>query len=98
MLGQGRILMHHFVLGELAIGHLSPRAQIISDLSDLPRAETAMDYEVLRFIEAQSLSGIGIGYIDAHLLTSVRLTPETALWKRDKRLHAAAALGMAAKA
>jgi predicted nucleic acid-binding protein len=42
--------------------------------------------EVLSFIEQQSLHGLGIGYVDAHLLASVRLTPGSALWTRDKRL------------
>nr|MBW4036397.1 type II toxin-antitoxin system VapC family toxin [Pseudomonadota bacterium] len=40
--------------------------------------------------------GIGIGYIDAHLLASTLLTPDAALWTRDRRLHAAAQrLGLA---
>jgi len=36
------------------------------------------------------LAGSGIGYVGAHLLASAALTPETFLWTRDKRLHAAA--------
>lgn len=49
-------------------------------------------------IEAEKLYGTGIGYIDAHLLASVRLTPGTQLWTRDKRLRAhAERLGVAAE-
>ena len=33
---------------------------------------------------------VGIGYVDAHLLASVRLSSPARLWTRDKRLHAAA--------
>jgi hypothetical protein len=37
------------------------------------------------------LSGLGIGYVDAHLLASVKLTDDARLWTRDGRLAAAAA-------
>lgn len=49
------------------------------------------------FIRRNDLSGSGIGYADAHLLVSTRLTPGTGLWTRDRRLLAAARrLGLAA--
>jgi hypothetical protein len=49
-----------------------------------------MQEEVLELIETGALYGLGIGYIDAHLLASVRLTAGTLLWTRDKLLHAVA--------
>jgi hypothetical protein len=45
---------------------------------------------VLGYIERQSLFGLGIGYVDAHLLAAVRLTPGASLWTRDKRLRGVA--------
>jgi hypothetical protein len=45
---------------------------------------------VLDFIERQTLFGSGLGYIDIHLLASVRLTPGALLFTRDKRLNKAA--------
>jgi predicted nucleic acid-binding protein len=36
------------------------------------------------------LPGLGIGYIDAHLLAAAQLTPDASLWTHDKRLAAAA--------
>jgi len=90
LLNANEIAIHPFIIGELALGSLAARKPTLLTLNDLPRLETAMEYEVLRFIETHALFGIGIGYIDAHLLTSVRLTPGTALWTRDKRLKAAA--------
>ena len=52
--------------------------------------------EVLGFIDQATLAGSGIGYIDAHLLAAVRLTPASQLWSRDKRLSAVAVrLGLA---
>jgi len=41
---------------------------------------------VLLFIEQHALAGRGIGYIDAHLLASTRLTSDARFWTRDKRL------------
>jgi len=91
ILDNDQIFMHPLVLGELALGNLSPRAQLLADLKDLPQIDTAMDDEVLRFVEVHKLFGIGIGYIDAHLLVSARLVPDTTIWTRDKRLESAAA-------
>jgi predicted nucleic acid-binding protein len=53
---------------------------------------------VASLIERERLFGLGIGYVDAHLLASVRLTDEASLWTRDKRLAAVAErLAVAAK-
>lgn len=96
LLDRGLVLAHPFVIGELALGSLRRRAEILSALLDLPQATRAADDEVLAFIDRVGLHGLGIGYVDAHLLTSVRLTPDARLWTRDRRLLAAAArLGVA---
>ena len=90
LLDAGKVVAHPFVVGEIALGHLAPRDVILQELSSLPVANVADDSEVMDFIENNRLSGIGIGYVDAHLLAAIRLTPGTALWTRDKRLHAVA--------
>jgi hypothetical protein len=60
-------------------------------------AKLATDSEVLHMIDATQLYGAGLGYVDVHLIASVRLTSGTSLWTRDKRLHATASrLGFAA--
>jgi predicted nucleic acid-binding protein len=84
------VLIHPFVIGELAVGHLKSRDQLLRALGELDQVIVARDQEVMRFIEQERLFGRGLGYIDAHLLASVRLTPETLLWTRDKLLLAAA--------
>jgi predicted nucleic acid-binding protein len=89
LLNQGQVLAHPFVIGELALGNLQNRAAIIGALQDLPQAPVATEGEVLSFIEQNALYGMGIGYIDAHLLAAVRLSPGATLWTRDKRLLAA---------
>lgn len=90
LLEAGRVLSHPYVIGEIALGSLKHRDVVISTMGDLPRVAVATDDEVLRFIEGQSLFGLGIGYVDAHLLAATRLTPGAALWTRDKRLAATA--------
>ena len=50
----------------------------------------AAEDEVLHFIEQNSLWGLGIGYVDAHLLASTRLMSGAALWTRDRKLQKAA--------
>jgi predicted nucleic acid-binding protein len=86
LLEAGQVLVHPFVVGELALGNLLHRQQVLTALQDLPQATTATDAEVLCFIDWATLAGSGIGYIDAHLLAAVRLTPGTLVWTRDKRL------------
>lgn len=90
LLRRREVLVHPFVLGKLAMGNLAPRQAILADLSDLPGAAVATDAEVLSLVEAHRLYGLGIGYIDAHLLAAVRLTSGAMLWTFDKRLGAAA--------
>ncbi len=88
LLEAGQVVTHAFVLGELALGNLSNRQAVLDSLKDLPQVVAATDGEVLAFIESNFIYGRGIGYIDTHLLASVRLTPGSKLWTLDKRLHA----------
>ncbi len=90
LLQSGQVLGHPFVIGELALGQLRQRDVVLDALAGLPQAGVAHDDEVRRFIGQQALFGLGIGYVDAHLLASVRLTPDAMLWTRDKRLQSAA--------
>jgi hypothetical protein len=90
LLGNGVVLAHPFVIGELALGHLRQRNRVLSDLLELPQAMVASDDEVLHFIGRHELSGRGIGYVDVHLLAAVRLTTGATIWTRDQRLQEAA--------
>lgn len=97
LLNAGQVLAHPFVTGELALGNLQNREAVIGLLQELPQACVATDEEVMRFIICETLFGIGIGYIDVHLLAAVRLSPVARLWTRDKRLLAASTrLGLSA--
>jgi predicted nucleic acid-binding protein len=63
---------------------------VLTFLQKLDRVIVAHDDEVMRFIEQERLFGLGVGYVDAHLLASARLTQNTSLWTRDKRLSTVA--------
>lgn len=89
LLNYGLVLTHPFVVGELALGSLKNRNSVLDTLQGLPQASVATDAEVLHLIKQNGLFGIGIGYVDAHLLAAVRLTNGSSLWTRDKRLHTA---------
>jgi predicted nucleic acid-binding protein len=91
LLSSRRILAHPFVIGEVAVGHLRNRRQILNTLRDLPAAVVASDEEVLEFIDRYLLAGRGLGYIDVHLLAAARLS-HAGLWTADKRLQASAEL------
>lgn len=86
LLEKGQVLSHPCIIGELAMGNLKQRNAILGALQNLPEAVTADHLEVMQFISKRSLFGQGIGFIDAHLLAAVQLTPEGLLWTRDQRL------------
>jgi predicted nucleic acid-binding protein len=52
-------------------------------------APTVTLEELLYFIERHRLMGMGIGFVDAHLLASAQLSG-IALWTVDKKLRSAA--------
>ena len=91
LLSNDRVAMHPFVRGELALGNLKPRAEILRLLADLPPSSVADESELLHIVENRKLMGLGIGLIDAHLLASA-LLDKSKLFTRDKRLLAAATM------
>jgi predicted nucleic acid-binding protein len=90
LLQSSRVLMHPFIVGEIACGSLAKREATLELLSLLPMAAVAEPDEALGFIEVRALHGKGIGYVDVHLLASTALTSGCTLWTGDKRLVDAA--------
>ena len=87
-------MVHPFVRGELACGNLKHRTRILSDLEALPSAGSATLEEVMQLVDVRKLWGLGIGWIDAHLLASTLLS-NCQLWTLDEKLvRAAAAAGV----
>lgn len=87
----GRVLVHPFVIGELACRNLKNRREVLDLLARLPAAPVATHAEALDFLERRSLMGRGIGLVDVHLLASAALAPPARLWTRDRRLTTVAA-------
>jgi predicted nucleic acid-binding protein len=82
-----QIVMHPFVVAELALGSLRRRVNTLLDLDLLPRVKVAQMSEVRHMIEANTIFSKGIGLVDAYLLASCLLTPGTQLWTRDVALQ-----------
>jgi predicted nucleic acid-binding protein len=83
-------LLHSMVLGEIALGNLKSRADVLEIFGDIPQIKSASDEEVLAAIGKYQLMGKGIGWVDAHLLVAVLQSEGIKLWTRDKRLNSLA--------
>ena len=81
----GHVLIHPWVIGEIACSSIKDREQVLDLLRSLPLCSVALEDEVLLFIDQNKLMARGIGYVDVHLLASTKLSGAT-LWTRDKRL------------
>jgi predicted nucleic acid-binding protein len=89
LLGLEQVLIHPFVVGELACGNLANRKEIIALLHSLPAAPRADDDEILFFVERHKLMGRGLGLVDVHLLASAMIGAAS-LWTADSNLGLAA--------
>jgi len=79
LLNDGEVLIHPFIIGELACGNIRNRSEILRLLDELPKAIVAENSEVLKFVERNRLFGLGIGWIDVHLIASAVLSHSTML-------------------
>lgn len=89
LLDRDAVEMHPFVLGELACGNIGNRKRFFEEIAALPHALPAQDGEVLNFLESNRLYGLGLNWVDVHLLASA-LISGALLWTRDKPLGKAA--------
>jgi predicted nucleic acid-binding protein len=96
LLKSERVVMHPFVIAELSLYSWSDRMTVLATLEDMPLATVASLEEVRELIEIRSLYDNGIGLVDAHLLSSIVISPTpTELWTADTNLaHAAKTLGI----
>lgn len=83
------VLMHDFVYGEIAMGSPRNRKAMLAMLSSLHRIPTASHFEVMTFVENAKLFGLGLTYIDVHLLAATHASGDIEpirLWTRDTEL------------
>jgi predicted nucleic acid-binding protein len=86
LLEEDRVVTHPFVIGELSCGNIQKRKATLSLLKNLPTVPAANHRDVFELIEQRSLFGLGLGWTDAHLLTS-SILHDYPLWTRDKALR-----------
>jgi predicted nucleic acid-binding protein len=94
-LSRGQILMHPFIVAEIALGSLHNRRKRLDEMESLLEVKVAQLHEVRHMIEAHTLYSKGIGLTGAHLIASCLMTPGTQLWTRDGNMEKVAkALGI----
>jgi predicted nucleic acid-binding protein len=86
LLNEGEILIHPYVIGELALGNLGNRAEVLGLLQALPTVVVAEHDEIMEFVLERNLVGKGLGYVDVHLLASALLS-NVGIWTLDRTLR-----------
>jgi predicted nucleic acid-binding protein len=89
LLNEDEIIIHPFVIGELACGNIKNRRLIFSLLNAVPLIKEISRDEFYLFIDHHRLFGTGLGYVDVHLLASSLISSCT-IYTRDKSLLASA--------
>ena len=84
-----QVACHPLIIGELACGSIRNRDELLTLLQTLPIVPTVNLDELLYFIEQNRLMGMGLGFVEMHLLASAKLS-EIPLWTTDKKLKSAA--------
>jgi predicted nucleic acid-binding protein len=95
LINDDRIVTHPFVIGELASGGLPQRAKVLSFLGKLPGVFVADHDKVMAMVEMQRLHGLGLGWIDLHLLASARLSGARLLSADKTLVNASKKFGVA---
>jgi predicted nucleic acid-binding protein len=85
LLNDYEVVTHPYILGELVCGNFRNRTEIFELLSNLPSVTTISMEEYFVFIEKNKLYGLGLGFVDIHLLAST-LIAQCSLYTKDKAL------------
>lgn len=85
LLEQGDVVIHPWIIGELACGNLTNRRELLLLFRSLPSVRVATDEEVFQLMEGRKLFGKGIGWVDIHILAA-SLIEDIRFWTGDKRL------------
>ena len=86
LLAADDVLLHPFVLGELALGGLPGDSDHARSLQSLPAAPVIPLSDVVAFISSEEMTGRGIGYVDVHLLASATVSGAQVM-TTDQKLH-----------
>jgi predicted nucleic acid-binding protein len=77
---------HEFVFGELLVGDRGGRSILLTSYALIPQLKRLPHSEVIEFARARRLLGLGIGWIDMHLLAST-VVSGAQLYTTDRRLQ-----------
>ena len=89
LLAGDEVVGHQLVYGELLIGDLGGRTEVLEAYAKLPQATPIPHREVAALVRARRLNGRGAGWIDMHLLASA-IVGRFSLWTADVRFAAIA--------
>ena len=80
------IYVHQAIIGELACGTLTRRAEVLARLIVLPELPNPTFGELLALVDRRKLWGRGLSWVDVQLLGAVLLA-SAKLWTHDRPLH-----------
>ena len=72
LLGRDEVAGHELVYGELLIGDRGGRIKLLAAYEQMRQAAIVSHSDVVQFVRKRGLYGRGAGWIDVHLLASVR--------------------------
>jgi predicted nucleic acid-binding protein len=70
----GLVLIHPMILGEISCGNLRNRERTLAELAWLPVVSEATHDEATALLERKRLFGLGVGWVDIHLIASSLIT------------------------
>jgi predicted nucleic acid-binding protein len=81
----GEVLCHPYVIGEIGLGMLKQRREVLELMAALPSALVVSHDEEMAFVDQRRQAGRGIGWVDVHLAASA-VVSRAKLWTADRRL------------
>ncbi len=89
LLGLDEVTGHELVYGELLIGDRGGRRKLLAAYERMHQAAMVPHRDVVAFVRDRDLHGLGMGWIDVHLLASA-VVGRLQLWTADPRISAVA--------
>jgi predicted nucleic acid-binding protein len=89
LLSRDEVAGHEMVFGELLIGDRGGRRKLLDSYLKMHQAPTVPHSEVVDFVRARKLFGLGVGWIDVHILASA-VVSRMQIWTADPRFAVAA--------
>ncbi len=85
LLENDEVAGHEFVFGELLVGDRGGRSKLLTAYALIPQLIRIPHAEVVTFARERRLLGLGVGWIDIHLLAS-SIASNSLLYTADNRL------------